>query len=80
MAKITPLADELRTGIALLRKRKLWRAANRLERLSQNILEYKTKTPTRKAETVRLVGGSGRMVTISLAGELLDEGTRKDKQ
>src|SRR5689334_3887668 len=73
MAKITPLADELRAAIALLRKRKLWRAANRLERLSQNILEYKTKTPKRKTQKVRVVGGSGRTVTISLAEELLDE-------
>lgn len=60
MPKILLAKDEFLKAIALLRKRKLYRAANRLEALSQDILNPQPKVKKPKATKVQLVGGSGR--------------------
>lgn len=72
MATIVPLADELRSAISLLRKHKLERAANRLERMSQHILAPKPKAKA-KPRVVQIVGASGRKSNIKIDDALLDE-------
>lgn len=67
MAKILQPKDEYLKAIALLRKRKLYRAALRLEQLSQDILNPQPKVKRIKTQNARLRGGSGRSYPIKIA-------------
>lgn len=67
-----PLRDELTAAIALLRARRLLRAANRLEALSQDILHPQPRQSKRRTRAVTLVLGSGRTVKAKLDARLLD--------
>lgn len=61
MAEVVTLADEIRSALALLHYHGYYRAANRLEYLSADILHPKPKPSGKpRATEVKIVGGSGR--------------------
>lgn len=74
---LLPLNVELAAAIAALRAKRYYRAANRLERMSQNILKPKRKTPKARTVKVKLVGGSGKRVPIRVSQNLVDQAQEK---
>lgn len=71
MATIRPLKIEIETALAYLRKPshkgRFERAANRLEKLSQDILNPQPKAKKSKVWDARLRSGSGRYYPIKIA-------------
>lgn len=71
MSKIPPLIIEIKDALKYLRrashKGRFTRAANRLEKLSQDILNPQPKVKKPKAQNARLIGGSGRQFPIKIA-------------
>ena len=67
------LADELRRAIDLLRENSLHRAANRLEKLSREILAPSHPKKRAKTRRVQLVGGSGKAIPIRIAEHLIQD-------
>lgn len=74
MAKIPLLKTEIENALRLLRRpshqNRYVRAAERLEKLSQQILNPQPQSRKKKAQNARLRSGSGRYYPIKIA---LDE-------
>lgn len=71
MPKIPPLKMEIEDALKHLRRAshngRFTRAANRLEKLSQDILNPQPKVKKPRAQNARLLGGSGRSFPIKIA-------------